>query len=280
MRSVGTLTNDNTSKTACLRGTPPCKQLRPRCAASVQLSLGCTAFLVALALSTVGCDPHPGPPPVTPDGGTIVGGVRLFVAVQLAVEGEPWDPFEAPVLADELRLEQVSLAVAAVRSPGDRVDLPVPQSGAPALVELVRGPRDIELLGVPPAIYGRAVLDIAAPPGGHALEMRLVLAGITYIVISDRSMTIDERCGGDAVELDPNMRGLLLLSLPAEELVGPIRELEPTSGDTVLIDAASAPDELEQLEQVLAGAWRLDCTSSIEEPPSAAMLSEEPADAP
>lgn len=280
MRSVGTLTNDNTSKTVCLRGTPPWQQLRSRCAAFVQLSLRCTPFLAALALAAAGCDPHPGPPPVTPDGGTIVGGVRLFAAVRLAVEGEPWEPLEAPVLADELRLEQLSLAVAAVRSPGDRVNLPVPQSSAPALIELVRGPRDIELLGASPAIYGRAVLDIAAPPGGHALELRLVLAGVTYVVISDRSMTIDERCGGDAVELDPNMRGRLLLSLPAEELVGPIRDLEPTSGDTVRIDAASAPDELEQIEQVLAGAWRLDCSSSIEEPPTAAMLSEESADSP
>lgn len=280
MRSVGTLTIHNTSKYARLRGNPPCDRRAARCAAFVQLSPGCTALLVLLALAAIGCDPHPGPPPATPDLGTRVGGVRLFVAVRLAVEGEPWESLEAPVLADELRLERLSLGVATVRSPGDRVDLPVPQSSGAALLELVRGPRDVELLGASPATYGRAVLDIAAPVGGHALELRLVRAGITYIVISDRSMTVDARCGGDAVEVDPDMRGLLLLSLPAEELVGPIRDLEPASGDTVLIDAVSAPDELEQLEQVLAGAWRLDCSASIDEPPSAATLSEEPADSP
>jgi hypothetical protein len=268
----------NTSENGRLRGLPRDPRSAPRCARFVQLSLRCT-LLVTLALAALGCDPASHPRPVTDDAGTTISGVRLFVAVRVAVAGEPWELFEPPTVGSDLRLEKLSLAVAGARSPSDRVDLAVPESEGPILLELVGGPRDVELLGASPATYGGATLQVAPPePGAPSIELRFVQGAVTYLVESTQRLTLDTRCRGAAAQVDPNMLGTLLLTLPVEPLAELLAELEPVASGTVVIDATTSPDVLAQFDEVLRAAWELDCSAALEDPPGA--LVEEPVEPP
>lgn len=277
---MGTETSQNPSENARLRGTPQYFSGPPLCANFVQLSLRCTLGAL-LAVAALGCDPPATPPPLTSDGGTVVSGTRLVVAVRLAVGGEPWESLEAPALGDDFHVAQLTLAVAGARSPSDRVDLPVPQSSGPTRLSLVGGPRDVELVGASPATYGRAVLDLAPPTAGApSIELRITHGAVTYEIVSTRPMTLDAPCAGEAVQLDPDMVGVLRLSLPTEDLIEVLADLEPTGATTVRIDATTAPEVLAEVERVLAEAWRADCRVAPEEHPMSPSLSAEPADAP
>ena len=277
---TGSSQTQNPSDNRRLRSAPLCAGRPFDRAALVQLSASCTtllayALVVALAFAAVGCGP-PGPPPMmpdagmTPDLGMTVGGVRLIVAARLDVDGLPWEALEPPELEGGFRLEQLTLGIAGARSPSDRVDLPVPMLANPTRLELVRGPRDLALLGASPATYGRAILDVAPSATDEpSIVLRVVRGELTYLVESRQRLTIDTRCGGDAVQLDPEMLGVLRVSLDAIRIIEPLRELEPAGAALVRVDATNAPEILARIERILVEEWELECSALPDEPAAA-----------